>query len=111
MWIKRMVYEDLLRKAITDATLVGVQTDTIAALKSRVKELSDRLDAERLRSDEAVDQMLRVKGLPSVAPTEKPPSLEELSDLFAEDPDAVREIVGDIKDRGAATVLLEGSRA
>jgi hypothetical protein len=77
-------------------------------LREQVKELTDRLDAERLRSDEAVDRLLGMKGIGPVSPMEKPPTLESLSDLFQEDPDEVKAIIDDIKERGAADVLLDG---
>lgn len=107
MWIKHLDWEVTLvklQKAETEARFYQNQVDE---LKSKLRELQVRLDQERMRSDEAVDKMLQVRGLPPVSPTEKPPSLEELTSLFDEDPAEVRTITHDIKDRGADTVLLE----
>lgn len=103
MWVNRDLYVKLVRDSNTKEWLAR----QVVELEERVKDLQTRLDQERQRSDEAVDQMLRVKGLPAVSPTEKPPTLEQLTSLFDEDPAEVREITHEIKERSAESVLLE----
>lgn len=107
MWIKATEYALLKARIAELEGQVQLWGDRHTKALAAADEWKARADAERLRSDEAVDQLLQTKGLPSVAPTEKPPTLEQLSDLFAEDPAEVREIVNEIKERGAESVLLE----
>lgn len=105
MWIRRATYDTLVRNS---ATFEKWAHDLLASeqrLLERIEELKESLAAERARSDIAVDRLLEQRGSAPITPI-KAPSLEELSSMFEESPEEVRAIRADIKERGAANVLL-----
>lgn len=104
MWLWRSEH-DALRLALATASLNEKHLrEQLDATLVRIGVLEGMLKEERGRTDEAVDQMLRVKGLPPVTPPVKPPMLDLA--IFEEDPAEVKEIVHAIKERGGAEVLL-----
>ena len=98
-WAEKLVEIATLRERIVHLT------DGILELRAECDKLIEALAAERARSDSAVDKLLGAHGMPPVTPAVVP-TLDQLSSLFEEDPTEVREIQQDIKERGAANVLL-----
>ena len=84
MWVKGSAYIALVaRVAELEATLAA-QEEMVERLNSSLTKAYAATDAERKRSDSAVDRLLNSKGLPAVTPPDKV-TLEELSSMF-EDP-------------------------
>ena len=105
MWIMAKTWAAKLVEIATLTAQVESLRGTIATLNKIVDKLEEAAAFERARSDRAVDKMLGTQGIPPITPNPMP-TLDQLSSLFEEDPDVVREIQADIKEHGAANVLL-----
>ena len=105
MWIMAKTWAEKLVEIAVLKEQVGALRATIAGLLKVVDKLEEAAALERARSDRAVDKMLGQQGIPPVTPNPMP-TLDQLSSLFEEDPAVVREIQDDIKEHGAANVLL-----
>jgi hypothetical protein len=107
MWVRRADYTLLRERLAGVSAQVFAKTEVIKDLIERVDELKAALIAERKRSDNAVDRMLNVKHLPAVTPPDKI-TLDEISSMFDESPEAVAAIHKAIAEQGIEEVLLGG---
>ena len=105
MWIMAKTWAEKLVEIATLKAQVESLRTTIVGCRLLLDKLEEAIAAERARGDLAVDRMLGSHGMPPVTPNPMP-TLDQLSSLFEEDPAEVREITANIKERGAANVLL-----
>ena len=105
MWIRRTEYVSLVAKVAELSAVRFAQDARTTELMAYVAKLEEAVAAERARTNSAVDKLLGAHGMPPVTPAVVP-TIDQLSSFFEEDPAEVREIVQDIKEHGAANVLL-----
>ena len=106
MWIKRTDYIVLVSQLATvEATLVA-QSEMVERLNASLLKAYAARDAERKRSDNAIDRLLNVHHLPAVTPPDKI-TLDEISGMFEESPDEVAALHKAIEERGIEDVLLD----
>ena len=105
MWLSSAVYAEMKAE-------IAVLTERVTALRALVtaadKYVADLLGwvaEERQRAEAAVDRMLNVKNLPGITPP-KGMSLDEMSSMFEETPEAVAAIRKASEDVGIEEVLL-----
>ena len=101
MWISKPRFEALVRAEAQ----VEALNEMIERLNSSLTKAYEARDAERKRSDNAVDRLLNSKGLPAVTPPEKI-TLEELSSMFEETPEGIAAVREAIEKHGIEDVLL-----
>ena len=90
------------------ADRIAALHEDVADLQEQVARLEVQCKEERERTDRATDRLLAQAGVAPVSRPVPPPSLDDISSLFEEDPTVVKELQEEIKTRGAASVLLEG---
>lgn len=106
MWIKRTEYLTLYGLNATLAAQVMALDLQVLELQKRGQELAEALAAERARSDNAVDRLLNMKGLPGVTPT-KHATLDDITGMFAEDEEAVAAVRKAIAEHGLEQTLAD----
>jgi hypothetical protein len=94
----------LVLQARMDGTLIAAK-DTILSLGAQVQQLQAACDRERQRADNAIDELLAMRG---IAPVSVPPEPRDLSDgdPFQEDPDEVAKIEKRMMEQGYGAVLM-----
>ena len=104
MWIYKADWErTVCEHAAATATLRRLETEHTSLLES-VRLLSERCSEERIRAENAIDQMLAKSGGNPVTPT-RVPDPNAYPGIFDEDPDELRTLRDDIKVHGMETVL------
>jgi len=106
MWIKRDAYITLVSRVASLEATGAAQERLIERLNASLTRAYIIRDAERKRSDTAIDRMLNVHHLPAVTPPDKI-TLDEISGLFEESPDEVAALQKTIEERGIEEVLLD----
>jgi hypothetical protein len=105
MWIKRAIYETLVRNNAAFEKWAHGLLASEQRLLDRIDELKAALVAERKRSDTAIDRLLNTKGVSGIVPAEKV-DLEELTSMFEESPEEIAAVRKAILDQGIEEVLL-----
>jgi len=104
MWISKENWEHTVCEyASATASLRRLEEERTGLLES-IRLLSERCSEERIRAENAIDQLLAKGGGNPVTPT-RVPDPNAYPGIFDEDPDALRELRDEIKDRGIEAVL------
>ena len=106
MWVRRADYISLVASVAELTATKTAQVEMVERLNSSLTKAYAARDAERKRSDNAIDRMLNVRHLPAVTPPDKI-TLDEISGLFEESPDEVAALQKTIEERGIEEVLLD----
>ena len=100
MWISKHNWEAL----IADRAAAKAETRRIDALVKQVQVLTDRLADERLRAENAIDQLLARTGGTPITQT-RMPDPNAYPGVFDEDPEELAALREDIKSSGIGEVL------
>jgi len=110
MWISKENWERIVcEHASATAIARRLETEQRTLLES-VRLLSERCSEERIRAENAVDQLLAKGGGNPVTPT-RMPDPNSYPGIFDEDPDVLNELREDIQRTGIADVLKRSVEA
>jgi hypothetical protein len=101
----RAYFEDVQQCRHQCETALRLREEQIDRLVTEIAFLRTEVSRERHRADNAIDELLAMRG---IAPVSVPPEPRDLGDgdPFAEDPEEVAKIEQRMRDQGIGAVLM-----
>lgn len=106
MWISRNDWEGVLVEAAGAKAESRRYAAELHVLQETVRALTMTLSEERIRAENAIDQLLAKGGGVPVTPT-RMPDPNSYPGIFDEDPDVLRELREEMNTHGVLSVLLK----
>jgi hypothetical protein len=105
MWVSRATYEKLISSNAKSLEMAEAAARLSTVYANQILEFRGELARERMRADNAIDELLAVRGVGPVTPP-SPQVEQKPKDFFAEDPVEVQRIHDRMKVDGLMETLL-----
>jgi hypothetical protein len=102
----RVEFERVLIRSAAQAAELDMLRRAEGDQKIAVADLKSDVTRERQRADNAIDELLAMRGIAPVSVPPEPRSVD-VNDIFTEDPDEVAKIEQRMRDQGIGAVLME----
>ena len=109
MWISRREHEILLTTSASRAALLKQHEEFALQLLKRQEELEREVERERKRADNAIDELLAVRGIPPVSVPSPQPD-PEVRSPFTEDTDERARILKQYESLGPEVLVQEATQ-